>query len=118
MYSVATNFSSPQYGTKALDKITKAILGHIENKVPPPKGYPGGDAMFFRGIIVFFSFFCFSILDDGLHLPMKNFNTVLVLTIFFFILDMKLGMMDVGIFCRESRFGLSTEKGKSLFTVF
>lgn len=49
---------------------------------------------------------------------MKNFNTVLVLTIFFFILDMKLGMMDVGIFCRESRFGLSTEKGKSLFTVF
>lgn len=39
-----------QYGTKALDKITKAILGHIENKVPPPKGYPGGEAMFFRGM--------------------------------------------------------------------
>lgn len=39
-----------QYGTKALDKITKAILGHIENKVPPPKGYPAGDAMFFRGM--------------------------------------------------------------------
>lgn len=39
-----------QYGTKALDKITKAILGHIENKVPPPKSYIGGDAMFFRGM--------------------------------------------------------------------
>lgn len=25
---------------------------------------------------------------------------------------MKLGMMDVGIFCRESRFGISTEKGR------
>ncbi|XP_070765185.1 si:ch73-63e15.2 [Enoplosus armatus] len=69
------NFEN-KYGTKALDKITKAILGHIENKVPPPKGYPAGDAMFFR--------------------------------------DMKLGMMDVGIFCRESRFGISTEKDCSI----
>ncbi|XP_034036189.1 protein strawberry notch homolog 2 isoform X2 [Thalassophryne amazonica] len=69
------NFEN-KYGTKALDKITKAILGHIDNKVPPPKGYPGGDAMFFR--------------------------------------DMKLGMMDVGIFCKESRFGLSTEKDCSI----
>ncbi|XP_034738503.1 protein strawberry notch homolog 2 isoform X2 [Etheostoma cragini] len=69
------NFEN-KYGTKALDKITKAILGHIENKVPPPKGYPGGDAAFFR--------------------------------------DMKLGMMDVGIFCRESRFGISTEKDCSI----
>ncbi|XP_022614928.1 protein strawberry notch homolog 2 isoform X2 [Seriola dumerili] len=69
------NFEN-KYGTKALDKITKAILGHIENKVPPPKGYPGGDAIFFR--------------------------------------DMKLGMMDVGIFCRESRFGISTEKDCSI----
>ncbi|KAM4549293.1 strawberry notch homolog 2b isoform 2-T2 [Odontesthes bonariensis] len=41
------NFEN-KYGTKALDKITKSILGHIENKVPPPKGYPGGDHMFFR----------------------------------------------------------------------
>ncbi|KAG7488063.1 hypothetical protein MATL_G00029300 [Megalops atlanticus] len=65
------NFEN-KYGTKALDKITKAILGHIESKVPPPKGYPGGDAAFFR--------------------------------------DMKRGMMDVGIFCKEPRFGLSTEK--------
>ncbi|KAM9849316.1 strawberry notch homolog 2b [Aulostomus maculatus] len=69
------NFEN-KYGTKALDKITKAILGHIENKVPAPKGYPGGDAMFFR--------------------------------------DMKHGMMDVGIFCKESRFGLSTEKDCSI----
>uniref|UniRef100_A0A8B9HED3 Protein strawberry notch homolog 2 n=1 Tax=Astyanax mexicanus TaxID=7994 RepID=A0A8B9HED3_ASTMX len=40
------NFEN-KYGTKALDKITKAILGHIENKVPAPKGYPGGEARFF-----------------------------------------------------------------------
>lgn len=38
-----------QYGNRALEKITKAILGHIESKVAPPKDYPGGDAMFFRG---------------------------------------------------------------------
>ncbi|KAM9358160.1 strawberry notch homolog 2b [Symphorus nematophorus] len=69
------NFEN-KYGTKALDKITKAILGHIENKVPPPKGYPAGDSMFFR--------------------------------------DMKLGMMDVGIFCKEPRFGISTEKDCSI----
>ncbi|KAJ3599227.1 hypothetical protein NHX12_033190 [Muraenolepis orangiensis] len=41
------NFEN-KYGTKALDKITKAILGHIENKVPPPKDYPGGESLFFR----------------------------------------------------------------------
>uniref|UniRef100_A0A8C2JQK3 Protein strawberry notch homolog 2 n=1 Tax=Cyprinus carpio TaxID=7962 RepID=A0A8C2JQK3_CYPCA len=52
--------------------ITKAILGYIDNKVPPPKGYPGGDIMFFR--------------------------------------DMKKGMIDVGIFCKEPRLGLNTEK--------
>lgn len=61
-----------KYGTKALDKITKAILGYIENKVPPPKGYPGGESRFFA--------------------------------------DMKKGMIDVGIFCKEPRFGLNTEK--------
>uniref|UniRef100_A0A671LWA5 Protein strawberry notch homolog 2 n=1 Tax=Sinocyclocheilus anshuiensis TaxID=1608454 RepID=A0A671LWA5_9TELE len=65
------NFEN-KYGTKALDKITKAILGHIDNKVPPPKGYPGGDIMFFR--------------------------------------DMKKGMIDVGIFCKEPRLSLNTEK--------
>ncbi|XP_076009520.1 strawberry notch homolog 2b isoform X2 [Genypterus blacodes] len=69
------NFEN-KYGTKALDKITKAILGHIENKVPPPKSYPGGEAIFFR--------------------------------------DMKLGMMDVGIFCKEPRFGINTEKDCSI----
>lgn len=52
---VRTNYISLflQYGTKALDKITKAILGHIENKVPPPKSYCGGEAMFFRGVFEF-----------------------------------------------------------------
>lgn len=40
---------SLQYGTKALDKITKTILGQVESKVPPPKDYPGGDAKFFSG---------------------------------------------------------------------
>uniref|UniRef100_A0A8B9RBD5 Protein strawberry notch homolog 2 n=1 Tax=Astyanax mexicanus TaxID=7994 RepID=A0A8B9RBD5_ASTMX len=69
------NFEN-KYGTKALDKITKAILGQIESKVPPPKEYPGGDAMFFR--------------------------------------DMKQGMMDVGIFCKEPRFGINTEKDCSI----
>uniref|UniRef100_A0A3Q4ABH7 Protein strawberry notch homolog 2 n=1 Tax=Mola mola TaxID=94237 RepID=A0A3Q4ABH7_MOLML len=69
------NFEN-KYGTKALDKITKAILGHIENKVPPPKGYPGNDANFF--------------------------------------MDMKFGMMDVGIFCKEPRFGISTDKDCSI----
>ncbi|TRZ02814.1 hypothetical protein DNTS_026424, partial [Danionella cerebrum] len=41
------NFEN-KYGTKALDKVTKAIIGVTESKVPPPKNYPGGDAMFFR----------------------------------------------------------------------
>ncbi|KAM4739563.1 strawberry notch homolog 2b isoform 2-T3 [Anableps anableps] len=45
------NFEN-KYGTKALDKIAKSINGYIENKVPPPKGYPGGDAMFFRDMKV------------------------------------------------------------------
>ncbi|CAG04856.1 unnamed protein product [Tetraodon nigroviridis] len=69
------NFEN-KYGTKALDKITKSIMGHIENKVPPPQDYPGGGAMFFR--------------------------------------DMKLGMMDVGILCKDPRFGISTEKDCSI----
>ncbi|KAJ8277329.1 hypothetical protein GJAV_G00074030 [Gymnothorax javanicus] len=69
------NFEN-KYGSKALDKITKAILGQIESKVRPPKDYPGGDGMFFR--------------------------------------EMKQGMMDVGIFCREPRVGLSAEKDCSI----
>lgn len=31
---------------------------------------------------------------------------------------MKVGMMDVGIICKEPRFGISTEKGKSFQTAF
>uniref|UniRef100_A0A8C2I7S9 Protein strawberry notch homolog 2 n=1 Tax=Cyprinus carpio TaxID=7962 RepID=A0A8C2I7S9_CYPCA len=69
------NFEN-KYGTKALDKITKAILRQIDNKVPPPKGYPGGDIMFFR--------------------------------------DMKQGMIDVGIFCKEPRLSQNTERDCSI----
>ncbi|XP_041086670.1 protein strawberry notch homolog 2-like isoform X3 [Polyodon spathula] len=69
------NFEN-KYGTRALDKIIKAIMGQIESKVPTPKGYPGGDALFFR--------------------------------------DMKRGLMDVGIFCREPRFGVGVEKDCSI----
>uniref|UniRef100_A0A674P6S9 Protein strawberry notch homolog 2 n=1 Tax=Takifugu rubripes TaxID=31033 RepID=A0A674P6S9_TAKRU len=65
------NFEN-KYGTKALDKITKSIMGHIENKVPPPKA------------------------------------------LFLLISDMKLGMMDVGILCKDPRFGISTEKDCSI----
>ncbi|XP_060797351.1 si:ch73-63e15.2 isoform X2 [Neoarius graeffei] len=65
------NFEN-KYGNRALEKITKSILGHFESKVAPPKGYPGGDAMFFR--------------------------------------DMKQGMTDVGIFCKEARFSVNPEK--------
>lgn len=90
-----------QYGTKALDKITKAILGHIENKVPPPKGYPGGEAMFFRGM---FELQWTAQKDQQAEQPLNSWA-------FLFFTDMKLGMMDVGIFCKEPRFGISTEKG-------
>ncbi|KAI5086648.1 protein strawberry notch-like 2-like isoform X2, partial [Silurus meridionalis] len=65
------NFEN-KYGNRALEKITRAILGHIDSKVAPPKDYPGGDAMFFR--------------------------------------DMKQGMLDVGIFCKEARLGINPEK--------
>uniref|UniRef100_A0A8C9Z2T9 Protein strawberry notch homolog 2 n=1 Tax=Sander lucioperca TaxID=283035 RepID=A0A8C9Z2T9_SANLU len=70
------DLSKYNFENKVAFVYTNSILGHIENKVPPPKGYPGGDATFFR--------------------------------------DMKHGMMDVGIFCRESRFGISTEKDCSI----
>uniref|UniRef100_A0A7N6AHX7 Protein strawberry notch homolog 2 n=1 Tax=Anabas testudineus TaxID=64144 RepID=A0A7N6AHX7_ANATE len=46
------NFEN-KYGTKALDKITKAILGHIENKVPPPKDYLGGELNVYQLITKF-----------------------------------------------------------------
>uniref|UniRef100_A0A7N8YCH6 Protein strawberry notch homolog 2 n=1 Tax=Mastacembelus armatus TaxID=205130 RepID=A0A7N8YCH6_9TELE len=42
------------------------------------------------------------------------FRPLMLKQLFFFILDMKHGMMDVGIFCKESRFGISTEKDCSI----
>lgn len=36
------------------------------------------------------------------------------------LVDMKQGMMDVGIFCKEARFGINSEKGKfstSLYSI-
>lgn len=92
-----------QYGTKALDKITKAILGHIENKVPPPKSYIGGDGMFFRGMYR---------KSTSLAHCLSPLAILKKMFVFFCsVSDMKLGMMDVGIFCKEPRFGISTEKG-------
>ena len=38
-------------------------------------------------------------------------NTELSTAFFLLISDMKLGMMDVGILCKDPRFGISTEKG-------
>ncbi|XP_069784294.1 si:ch73-63e15.2 isoform X2 [Narcine bancroftii] len=39
------NFDN-KYGTRALDKVIKTILGQIENKVQPPKDYVGGPNAF------------------------------------------------------------------------
>lgn len=41
------NFEN-KYGARALSCILATILSQAENKVPPPQGYPGGDAAFFR----------------------------------------------------------------------
>nr|XP_014344033.1 PREDICTED: protein strawberry notch homolog 2 [Latimeria chalumnae] len=41
------NFEN-KYGARALDEIFKAISNGCGNKVPPPKGYPGGEAAFFN----------------------------------------------------------------------
>ncbi|XP_063003166.1 protein strawberry notch homolog 2 isoform X2 [Elgaria multicarinata webbii] len=41
------NFEN-KYGSRALDKVLLTILNQSENKVPVPKGYPGGDAAFFQ----------------------------------------------------------------------
>uniref|UniRef100_A0A8C5KZ57 Protein strawberry notch homolog 2 n=1 Tax=Jaculus jaculus TaxID=51337 RepID=A0A8C5KZ57_JACJA len=38
----------PQYGARALSSVLSTILGHTDNQVPLPRGYPGGDAAFFR----------------------------------------------------------------------
>uniref|UniRef100_A0A665TH61 Protein strawberry notch homolog 2 n=1 Tax=Echeneis naucrates TaxID=173247 RepID=A0A665TH61_ECHNA len=42
------------------------------------------------------------------------YDTISERNVFFFLSDMKLGMMDVGIFCKESRFGINTEKDCSI----
>lgn len=76
-------------------------MGHIENKVPPPKDYPGGCALFFRGT------FCLIV---QIKEPKSN-NSELSTALLVLISDMKLGMMDVGILCKDPRFGISTEKG-------
>ncbi|KAG8519185.1 Protein strawberry notch-2 [Galemys pyrenaicus] len=41
------NFEN-KYGARALSCILATILSQTENKVPLPRGYPGGDAAFFR----------------------------------------------------------------------
>ncbi|XP_048415745.1 protein strawberry notch homolog 2-like isoform X3 [Stegostoma tigrinum] len=70
------NFDN-KYGTKALDKIIKTILGQIENKVQPPKDYIGGPSCFIE--------------------------------------DMRQGLMAVGIFCKENRYGcINVEKDCSI----
>ncbi|XP_067872364.1 protein strawberry notch homolog 2-like isoform X2 [Heterodontus francisci] len=70
------NFDN-KYGTRALDKIIKTILGQIENKVQPPKDYIGGPSAF----------------TD----------------------DMRQGLMAVGIFCKENRYGcINVEKDCSI----
>uniref|UniRef100_A0A671RER1 Protein strawberry notch homolog 2 n=1 Tax=Sinocyclocheilus anshuiensis TaxID=1608454 RepID=A0A671RER1_9TELE len=51
-YTLNTCTAHNKYGTKALDKITKAILRQIDNKVLPPKSYPGGDIIFFKGNVI------------------------------------------------------------------
>ncbi|XP_069072442.1 protein strawberry notch homolog 2 isoform X2 [Pleurodeles waltl] len=70
------NFEN-KYGSRALSKILQAILQQAENKVPPPKNYPGGDAAFF--------------------------------------LEMKQGLISVGICCKEPKYKCVTvEKDCSL----
>ncbi|XP_048197755.1 protein strawberry notch homolog 2 isoform X2 [Perognathus longimembris pacificus] len=41
------NFEN-KYGARALSSVLTTILSQIDNKVPLPQGYPGGDAAFFR----------------------------------------------------------------------
>ncbi|XP_038634265.1 protein strawberry notch homolog 2-like isoform X1 [Scyliorhinus canicula] len=70
------NFDN-KYGTRALDKIIKTILGQVENKVQPPKDYIGGPSVFIE--------------------------------------DMRQGLMAVGVFCKENRFGcINVEKDCSI----
>ncbi|XP_072100473.1 si:ch73-63e15.2 isoform X4 [Mobula birostris] len=70
------NFDN-KYGTKALDKVIKTILGQVESEVQPPHDYVGGP------------------------------NT--------FIEDMRVGLMAVGVFCKENRYGyVNVEKDCSI----
>ncbi|XP_051894254.1 protein strawberry notch homolog 2-like [Pristis pectinata] len=70
------NFDN-KYGTRALDKVIKTILGQVENKVQPPKDYVGGPTAFIE--------------------------------------DMRMGLMAVGIFCKENRYGyVNVEKDCSI----
>ncbi|CAH6779318.1 protein strawberry notch homolog 2 isoform X1 [Phodopus roborovskii] len=41
------NFEN-KYGTRALSRVLTTILGQVDNRVPLPQDYPGGDAAFFR----------------------------------------------------------------------
>uniref|UniRef100_A0AAQ4QES5 Protein strawberry notch homolog 2 n=1 Tax=Gasterosteus aculeatus aculeatus TaxID=481459 RepID=A0AAQ4QES5_GASAC len=71
---------------------------NFENKV----GYPVGEAMFFRGMF------------QPWWISSRRTWSRENKRLFFCFSDMKIGMMDVGIFCRESRFGINTEKDCSI----
>lgn len=99
-------------------------MGQTDNRVPLPQGYPGGDAAFFRG-------------EPGLlsvsgrwgGLPWGWFHQDLAtgcgreqgrvpwdprVSVRFPFVDMKQGLLSVGIGSRESRSGcLDVEKGES-----
>ncbi|XP_062888464.1 protein strawberry notch homolog 2-like isoform X3 [Mobula hypostoma] len=70
------NFDN-KYGTKALDKVIKTILGQVESEVQPPHDYVGGPKIFIE--------------------------------------DMRVGLMAVGVFCKENRYGyVNVEKDCSI----
>uniref|UniRef100_A0A8C9PBN6 Protein strawberry notch homolog 2 n=1 Tax=Spermophilus dauricus TaxID=99837 RepID=A0A8C9PBN6_SPEDA len=43
------NFEN-KYGARALSRVLSTILSQTDSKVPLPRGYPGGDAAFFRAM--------------------------------------------------------------------
>ena len=102
---------SPQYGARALSCVLTTILSQTESKVPLPQGYPGGDAVFFRGELV-----------DPPHTPQGDMGDegeplwggAGRRARLSFPTDMKQGLLSVGIGGRESRSGcLDVEKGES-----
>uniref|UniRef100_A0A7N6A819 Protein strawberry notch homolog 2 n=1 Tax=Anabas testudineus TaxID=64144 RepID=A0A7N6A819_ANATE len=97
------NFEN-KYGTKALDKITKAILGHIENKVPPPKDYLGGELNVYQLITKFLN----RIL--GLEVHKQNCLFQYFTDNFDYLIekDKKEGKYDMGILGRG---GISVDRG-------